>query len=372
MLYRALAAGSVVAAASMGLGPALASATPAPVDLTMVGSNATQEVMGALATTYNNSSPAKTANVHVTNVFAQPVDPGTVAKSDLHCNGGKSITYIQEPATKADQETAPNGSGAGRTALATSVTNGDSCTSIARSSSPGSSSDPAGTQAFAYAVDSVTWSTSKSGHAPTNLLITQLEGVYDCKYTNWSQVGGTSGPIVRYYPVEGSGIATFFAGVLGFDPRVLGGVNTCTTAPTLIEQNEDSAIPTSKRSDAVTIWSGGAWITQGNGIDPDLREGFVVHGINGKGSPVMKTNTGTFAVASIVNEANVEPSTYLPTSTTKVQGINNVFNFINTESVDYKAAYAFVGPKSLLCTGADGTAITKYGLQPLNQCIQQA
>jgi ABC-type phosphate transport system substrate-binding protein len=372
MFYRSFAVGAAVLTASGALYGATATAAPAPVYLTTVGANATQEVMGAVTKTFNASTTAKKENAKATNIFALPPDPGTVAKSDAHCNGGVSIRYVQEATTKKNQRTAPNGAGAGREALATSVTNGDSCTSVARSSSPGSATDPAGTEAYAFAVDSVTWATGKNSAAPTNLSITKLEGVFDCKYTNWDQLGGKRGPILRYFPVTGSGIATFFSGVLGFDPRVLGGVNTCTTVPTLIEQNEATAIRASKRHDAITIFSGGAWITQANKIDPDLRAGFVLRSINGKANPVTKLKSGKFAPGSIVKEANVEPSTYQPTNNRAVQGINNVFNFINTNSVDYKAAASFVGAKSALCTNKDATTISKYGLHPLAKCIEQS
>jgi phosphate transport system substrate-binding protein len=277
-LYRAFSVGAVVLTASGALYSATASAAPKPVYLTMVGANATQEVMGAVTTTFNASAVAKRENAKATNIWALPPGKGTVAKSDALCNGGKSITYVQSTTPKRNQQTAPNGSSAGKAALALSVTAGNSCISVVRSSSPGSSSDAAGTQAYAFAVDSVTWSTLSTGAAPKNLSITMLEGVYDCKYTNWDQVGGKNAPIDRYFPdLSVSGIAKFFAGVLNFDPTTLGGINACKTPATIIEQNEATAIPRAKRKDAITIFSGGQWITQAGRIDKDQRAGFVRH-----------------------------------------------------------------------------------------------
>jgi phosphate transport system substrate-binding protein len=369
-LYRAFSVGAVVLTASGALYSATASAAPKPVYLTMVGANATQEVMGAVTTTFNASAVAKRENAKATNIWALPPGKGTVAKSDALCNGGKSITYVQSTTPKRNQQTAPNGSSAGKAALALSVTAGNSCISVVRSSSPGSSSDAAGTQAYAFAVDSVTWSTLSTGAAPKNLSITMLEGVYDCKYTNWDQVGGKNAPIDRYFPdLSVSGIAKFFAGVLNFDPTTLGGINACKTPATIIEQNEATAIPRAKRKDAITIFSGGQWITQAGRIDKDQRAGFVLNGINGKGSPVTKLKSGKWGPSSIVKEANVEPSTYKPTNTKAVQGINNLYNFINTNSVDYKAAASFVGAKSALCTNKDFRTVTKYGLHPLRKCL---
>jgi phosphate transport system substrate-binding protein len=372
-LYRAFSVGTVVLTASTALYSATASAAPKPVWITMVGANATQEVMGAVTTTFNASAAAKKENAKATNIWALPPGKGTVAKSDAHCNGGKSITYVQSTTPKKGQQTAPNGASAGKAALAASVIAGNSCISVARSSSPGSSTDPAGTQAYAFAVDSVTWATAATGAAPKNLTITKLEGIYDCKYTNWHQIGGKTAPIKRYYPDPSqSGIAKFFNGVLGFDPTTLGGVNTCTTPATIIEQNEATAIPKAQRNDAVTIFSGGQWITQANKIDTDERAGFVLHAINGHGLPVIKLKSGKWAPNSIVKEANVEPPTYQPTNNKAVQGINNLFNFINTGSVDYKAAASFVGAKSPLCTNKLAGTISKYGLHPLGKCIEQS
>ncbi len=365
------ASGGLISAAGLPASAAASSKAVAPVDLTVVGAQTTQELLGALVTKFNASSVAKKENATATNIYAQPPDPGTVAPSDANCNGGKAITYIQESNPGPNEATAPNGGTAGRTALANSVNAGTSCISIARSTSPGSSTDPAGTQAYAFAVDGVTWARAATSDAPGNLSMTQLEGVYDCTYTNWKQVGGKNAAIDRFYPATGSGIATFFAGVLGFDPRVIGGVNKCATPATTIEQNEATAIPSNETAAAITIFSGGSWSSQANGVDPDARNGFTLGEINKKGS-IVKETSGTYGPSAIVKEANVEPAAYNPTSNTAVQGINNLFNFINTNSVDYTAAASFVGAKSVLCTNGDASTITKYGFHALTSCLEQS
>ena len=371
-LGRAIGVGAALVAASGGLYGASASAAPAPVRLTVVGSNTTQEVMGAVTAAYNASAVARAHNATATNVYAQPAGAGTFAPSDARCNAGKGITYISGANPKADQRTAPNGSKAGRAALAASVTSGDSCVSVARSSSPGASTDPAGTRAYAFAVDAVTWATRFNGAAPHNLSLSKLKGVYDCHFTNWKQVGGRSAPIYRYFPQTGSGSGTFFAGVLGFDPRVLGGVNICRTPATQIEENEATAIPNSRAADAVTIYSSGAWISQANGVDRSLRHRFVLDTINRRISPVVRLANGKFAPSRLVVERNVEPASYRPNNDTAVQGVRNLFNFINTRSVDYAAAASFVGAGSALCTGRDSALIRHYGFAPLGSCIEQS
>lgn len=369
--YRLVGVSAAALAAGSGLLAQAAVAAPAPTDLTIVGSNTTQELMGAVTTAFNQSSVATTNNIHATNVYAQPADPGTVAPSDKHCNGGTAITYIQEANPGPNQRTAPNGSSAGKAALSSSVEDGDSCTSIARSSSPGSSTDPAGTQAWAYAVDTVSWSAKSGGAAPTNLSMTQLEAVYDCSVTNWDQVGGKNAPIVRFYPQEGSGSGSFFAGVLGFDPRTLGGVNTCATAPTQIEENEATSIPASQAADAVMIYSAGGWIAQANGVDPDMRNGFTMRTINGTKNSVVAKNasTGKYVVGTITVQKNVEPATYQVGNNSVPQGVRDLFNFINTNSVDYTSANKMVGKPSALCNGKDASIVTTYGFRPLGTCI---
>jgi len=347
MFYRSIGVSAAVLVATGSLFDPSAGAAPARVDVTMVGSNTTQEVMGAITAAFNTSSAATSLNAKVTNVYAQPGNPGAIVPSDAHCNGGAPITYIQGSSPAAGQRTAPNGSKAGKAALATSVTNGDSCVSVARSSSPGSSTDAAGTQAFGYAVDAVSWATAANGNAPKNLSMMQLEGIYDCRYTNWSQVGGKRAPIFRFFPQNGSGSGSFFAGVLGFDPRVVGGVNRCSGPSFQIEENE------------------------ANHVDPDGRNGFVLRSINNKANPVSRLASGRYAPGSIVVQGNVEPSTYQPTSNTAVQGVRDLFNFINTNSVDYAVADAFVGGVSALCTGKDAALVAHYGFAPLTRCVEQ-
>jgi ABC-type phosphate transport system substrate-binding protein len=372
MLCRAFTISAAVLTATGGLLAASASAAPAPVDLTMVGSNTTQEVMGAVAAAWDGSTAASTRDAKATNVFAQPTGSGTVAPSDSHCNGGVAITYIEGSNPSSKQRTAPNGSKDGKAALATSVTNGDSCVSVARSSSPGSSTDAAGTQAYGYAVDAVSWATASNSNSPANLSMTQLEGIYDCKYTNWSQVGGRRAPIVRFFPQNGSGSGSFFAGVLGFDPRIVGGINTCSGPAIQIEENEATAIKgVNVLKDSVMVYSSGAWISQANHVDPDLRNGYVLRSINNRTNPVAKLKSGAYAPSILVVQANVEPSTYRPTSNTLAQGVRNLFNFINTNSVDYVTANNFVGATSALCTGKDAAIVAKYGFAPIAKCVEQ-
>ncbi len=107
MFCRAAAVGAAVLTASGGLLASGAAAAPAPVHLTVVGSNTTQEVMGAITAAFDASSAPPGENAKATNVYAQPADPGTVAPSDAHCNGGAAITYVQEVKPAANSAPLP-------------------------------------------------------------------------------------------------------------------------------------------------------------------------------------------------------------------------------------------------------------------------
>ncbi|MGZ4803023.1 MAG: substrate-binding domain-containing protein [Acidimicrobiia bacterium] len=68
-------------------------------------------------------------------------------------------------------------------------------------------SDCTGLHSVAYARDGLAWECFGTCHGVTNLTKAQLQGIYgDCSITNWSQVGGTPGPIKVYAVQAGSGI----------------------------------------------------------------------------------------------------------------------------------------------------------------------
>lgn len=81
------------------------------------------------------------------------------------------------------------------------------CIDIARSSAPNKT--PASLENYAFAVDAVTWA-SPSLYAPAYLTLQQLRDIWNCNYNDWSQVGGSPGPILRALPFFGSGTRKFF------------------------------------------------------------------------------------------------------------------------------------------------------------------
>ena len=118
----------------------------------------------------------------------------------------------------------------------------------------GLASDPVTFEYYAFALDAVSWA-SPSLQAPATLTLVQLQGIYNCTFTDWAQVGGGSGPIQRYFTQVGSGTGSFFQSDLlgGFDPT---SVSTTTppagSANELLARNAPS-LPVSLRSGSLSL-----------------------------------------------------------------------------------------------------------------------
>ena len=56
----------------------------------------------------------------------------------------------------------------------------------------------------------MTYATNATSNAPSNLTTAQLNAIYTCTDTNWSQVGGKSAPIDAQLPQTSSGTRAFF------------------------------------------------------------------------------------------------------------------------------------------------------------------
>ena len=101
---------------------------------------------------------------------------------------------------------------------------------FARSSRAFSSgSDQKGLNFVAYAADGVTWThytkvnnVAANSVVPSNILtLAQLQGIYNGTITNWSQVGGSTAPIIVFSGQEGSGTQSQWKTFLGPDPSAL-------------------------------------------------------------------------------------------------------------------------------------------------------
>ncbi|MEZ5145263.1 MAG: substrate-binding domain-containing protein [Acidimicrobiales bacterium] len=147
--------------------------------------------------------------------------------ADANC---QEVNWTATPAGGANpiQKTAPAGSGSGRNELnaEAGLASGQpdrGCLDIARSSSFGQNSPTNSFQLYAFALDAVGWA-SPSLNAPGAMKKSDLIKIYNCTYTDWSQLpGGGTGQIQRYLPQSGSGTYQFFlSDVLdGFNPATV-------------------------------------------------------------------------------------------------------------------------------------------------------
>lgn len=244
ILRRGILAGAIVlaggSAASLAAEPAGASNT----QMVTAGSFTTFFMMHALFPAISDINPLPETGSATQSI---PSDSQT-------CSGGITYSTTNQP---------PNGSGAGKRALAaeeTAAANEQGCIDFSRSSSPPApssetlpsggteSGDPAGSHLdyYAYALDGLapvvgtdapsTVHTAGSDTGPNNgLTLSQVQQIYECVITNWNQVTvngvtGANAPIVAFWPQAGSGTTAVWTDILGFSPTAPGvGPDTCTS-----------------------------------------------------------------------------------------------------------------------------------------------
>ena len=232
-------------------------------------------------------------------ISAVSPSPGNNATISLPAvaTGTPNVTIVETAA--------PDGSGDGQLALHNSTNafapfNGggleaspNACVDIGRSSGGKSASNDPSTEFYAFAIDGVMWGTS-SNNAPATLTQSQLQGIYNCTYNNWSQVGGAPGPIVRTIPQPASGTGKFFkTNLLGLGsgtlfPATTGPNGPCPAAIT-IQENQffdeyhgnnahgGGIGDATQYPNAIGVYSAGKWAFQASkDTNPslDLRAGF--------------------------------------------------------------------------------------------------
>lgn len=353
----------------------IAACNPAPdkkaQNIVVVGSDTTQTAMATLSASYN-SSAGNTDPDHVYNVLAVQTPAQTVP--DDGQGDCAAVTY--DTPAGVGETLAPNGSGAGRDALKASVANGDACVSIARSSAPPraigttAGTDNSTFEYYAFAMDAVGWATG-STKAPASLTLDQLQKIYNCTYTDWSQVGGTAGPIKRYWPQAGSGTRSFFqSAVLGFDPTTFSS-GSCPAVRIDEENTPGIAIAADGTlAQAITPMSAGVWSAQANGTYPDDRNGITMHQLNGESTAAFngtKWGLNTPAFSGDPSAPVIEDNVALNNATPAYPGIRYVFNVLDNTSKLYSQAQLFAGFtnaasgwKGDICSGAEAANIEQY------------
>jgi phosphate transport system substrate-binding protein len=352
----------------------------------LAGSDTTQDVMGALAAQYNadtNYNPDADDNQNVL-AIVNP-DNGDPVPGDGVASCPNRV--YRNPAG-AGETLRPNGSGAGRDALLASVQAGDGCIDIARSSSgpraigttPGT--DLTSFEYYAYGLDAV-GATTASTHIPADhdLTLAELQGIYNCTITNWSQIGGTAGAIQRYWPQAGSGTRSFAqSDLLGFDPTTISSASC--PAVKLSQENTGAQIATNgDQATAVFVYSVANWVAMSRGtISPDDRAGQSFFDLNGL-LPVRSIGGGQFEARTPtaadpqgpVAEANVR----LVDPTPAYPGVRYVFNVIDNSAGanSYTPSKRFVGFDNVaspvitspLCNGDKASTLSQFGLGPLGK-----
>jgi phosphate transport system substrate-binding protein len=344
--------------------------------IAIAGSDTTENVMAAVAALYNADAAYNKDPDNIKNILSVQSAPLVVPADVTAPTTCPSITYHSPPG--GGEVASPNGSSAGRDALKASVIAGDGCIDIARSSGPPRAigTDLATFEYYAYGLDALGWATA-SALAPANLTHAQLMGIYNCTFTDWSQVGGAAGPIQRYWPQAGSGTRQFAqSDLITFDPTLFSGPGC--PAVVITQENTGQLIAANgDQAKAIVPYSGANWVAGALGTQPDQRAGQVIHDLNGQnivhdpgGTPAL--NTGAFG--GPVLESNVKLNNPVP----PYPAIRYVFNVIDSTHVSYKAAQYLVGFQNLaasdpsiptaskLCDGTYASTISSFGFGPLD------
>jgi phosphate transport system substrate-binding protein len=318
--------------------------------LVAVGSDTTYFVMDGLAFFYNkNQTVNQLYPVNDILYNAPPKLGGAFGAPTFHVNADANCPAFDYTGSNPP----PDGSSAGISALIADGSNG--CVDLARSSRGRKSTDPANLKFFAYGLDGLSWTYFPGTHAPTNLTQQQLIDIYTCNastglpiVSNWSQVGGTAGTIIKFAPQSLSGTYSFF------NSKILNGATidqNCNSSHLshFVQEHDNTTITAGQKAFAINAYSFGQWKAAGNGVIPDRRNGGLLGAING-----------------------VTPSaTTINTSASRFLGTRYVYNVLSPAEPSYNATLRFAGVDG---TGAgwlckSSTAIRSmigiYGAVPL-------
>lgn len=197
----------------------LAKTTPRAFDVVGVGSDTIESVLNQLSVAYNAAH--KTHNATHPYIYSWDATP---------INQPTNLTSKIKPKSGCASILRPDGSSAGILALAATPRDSNkknNCFDFARSSRARAATDPGkakgGLLFVALAKDAVTYSTSGTSNAPTNLSTKQLTEIYSCTVpatgsnpaNNWADLGGKKAPILPVLPQTGSGTRSFFLATIG-------------------------------------------------------------------------------------------------------------------------------------------------------------
>ena len=394
-------------------------ATPA-IQVVAVGSSSTQKVADAVLSDATSSYNSVNGTTDASWNLDAPVPAGAPATSypvpaDPNC--ATSHTYTTAPVPPAGTATTPDGSGAGVAALVAaesgswpSAGSGAGCVALARSvfGPRGAGTDGSATLVFdAFALDAATWA-SASIYAPPTLTPTQLQGIYNCTFTDWGQVGGIGGhAIQRYLPRAGSDLRTLFITqqLGGADPTTVSSASpppgSTFACPAVISTQLDrggAALQDDNGAQldlagyqlAILPYDTSAWILQANNhLNPsiDVRNGVKLGGISPTGSPAsaasfLRWNPSGLWEPNYLNAANPtapiadaqtpDYSAVYGAPSVVYPGVHYEWFVGDGANPDYTLGQALVGftnasggDRSPMCHGAEVGNLLSQGFTPL-------
>jgi phosphate transport system substrate-binding protein len=356
----ALAAGAAALSLTL-LAPAPAGAAKKkvkPLSMGQAGSDTTYWMMRRITPKFAKSKLNKHKNkftqIPPTNKHPFPASV-TVAKDYTH----PAWTYNSSDAA----HTPPDGSSAGIAALQAEKRGIISFARSSRGPNPGETST---LEFWAYALGALDWVKFPGSLAPAGgLTQAQLIGIYTCDpntgapfFSDWSQVGGSAGPIIKYAPQTGSGTYSFF------NSKLLNGATIDTNCDdahksTYLQEHDARGVTDADKPRAIFAYDWARYNAQKKGFEANLTNGAIL-GAFGVTTPVVPT-------ASNVNEKS-----------TRFFGTRYVFNVLRRGNHPKKAVsqyqdlLGFVGVKpkksggaGYICSGRAKADIIAAGFVPL-------
>jgi ABC-type phosphate transport system substrate-binding protein len=360
----ALAAGAAALSLTLlvpAVSPSPAEAAPKkvkPLTLAGTGSDTTYWMMRRISGKFAKSKK----NIHK-NKYVQ-IPPTNDAPFPASVTSPKDyVTSAWTFDSSAANKTPPNGSSAGVTALRNDKVGLYDYARSSRGPNPGETSSM---DFWAYALGAVDWVKFPGSLSPAGgLTQAQLIGIYTCDpgtglpfFDDWSDVGGSPGPIVKYAAQPGSGTKSYF------DTTMLNGSavdKNCDAShkSILLQEHDARGVTAGSFPNAIYYYDWARYNAQKKGFEANLTNSAEL-GAFGVTTPVVPT-------AANVNEKS-----------TRFYGTRYVYNVVRrvnhpkNAASQYQDNLAFVGVKPAkqggagwICNGHAKADIIAAGFVPL-------
>ncbi|MBO0727783.1 MAG: hypothetical protein J2P57_00905 [Acidimicrobiaceae bacterium] len=258
----------------------------------------------------------------------------------------------------------PDGSGLGITCYTDD--NGAGHLAMTRSSRGRASTDPAGLQFWADAMDALSWS-SNSSHAPASLNATQIHNILNCNIRTWGKVNGhpnDTTPINVFYPQTGSGTGSFFATL--FNGGTYPTPSSCIPASHFVEENTGTQV---HAANAFYPYSFALHKAQTDGAETNVTNGFKLGKISGT-APSLTSISEAAAKVNVTGDACNAPKGGQFCATRYVY--HTVWHKV--PAAEYNAAISLIGvPASgnpgahSVCSNTYAQQLKRFGFKPLQK-----